>query len=400
MLTKRLKAWSRHELALSPEQAASLAESDLVLVQPRPSPGMWEVRTESRIGIVRGSDLEIRVEPHLPIPRLMFLLGYAADPKGWRSFSAGFTESEELWPAITNGFATHALKAIEPSPLRGYVTRDEQATAFRGRVRHGRQIARSFGLPLPLHLTFDDFELDVPENRFLYTAARFLLRFPALPGRLRHRLRRICLELDGVSEIPVPLRTQAPALTRLNRHYSAALRLAELILSNASVSGEAGRTLSIGFNFDMNRVFEDFVSTAMVVSGRRLGRSVSLQYSRKFLDEGRHIRLIPDITWWQNGRCTGVADAKYKELSSRSLPNADAYQMLAYCIALGIPSGYLIYARDDLAQPMRDHHISEAAVTIHVRSLDLTAEPDDLLGQVDRLALNLADLTRARDVTQ
>jgi 5-methylcytosine-specific restriction enzyme subunit McrC len=41
-----------------------------------------------------------------------------------------------------------------------------------------------------------------------------------------------------------------------------------------------------------------------------------------------------------------VADAKYKlEYSAGRYPNADHYQMLAYCTALEVPIAWLVYAQ-------------------------------------------------------
>jgi 5-methylcytosine-specific restriction enzyme subunit McrC len=100
------------------------------------------------------------------------------------------------------------------------------------------------------------------------------------------------------------------------------------------------------------------------------------------------LRLKPDITWWHAGTCQAVIDAKYKALEVSGIPNADAYQMLAYCIAFGLDSGYLVYARDAGQEPL-DHVIRGSEITIHVRSIDVECEPADVLAQVDALAYEL-----------
>ena len=38
-----------------------------------------------------------------------------------------------------------------------------------------------------------------------------------------------------------------------------------------------------------------------------------------------------------------VADTKYKELEAQKIVHEDLYQLLAYCVALGLPTGLLIY---------------------------------------------------------
>lgn len=96
----------------------------------------------------------------------------------------------------------------------------------------------------------------------------------------------------------------------------------------------------------MNKVFENFVSTALTDALAPFGGAVRLQYSGRHLDRERALRLIPDITWWHHGRVRAIIDAKYKRLADARFPNADAYQMLAYCTGFALPQGYLIYARD------------------------------------------------------
>ena len=78
-------------------------------------------------------------------------------------------------------------------------------------------------------------------------------------------------------------------------------------------------------------------------------------------------------------------DAKYK-LASRGggYPNADHYQMLAYCTALGVDVGWLAYAHG--IRPITERAIQNSSVRIVEYPLDLSADPQALLNQVRRLA--------------
>jgi hypothetical protein len=62
-------------------------------------------------------------------------------------------------------------------------------------------------------------------------------------------------------------------------------------------------------------------------------------------DEAGRVRVLPDIVWKTGGTAVAVADAKYKAEKPAGYPNADLYQLLAYCTALGLRCGHLIYAR-------------------------------------------------------
>jgi 5-methylcytosine-specific restriction enzyme subunit McrC len=381
-----IHAWSKSApLALSNEQIADIELSGLGDVMASPEGG-HTVRTNSCVGVLVTDEIELRVVPHLPIPRLMFLLGYAKDPNGWKRLVTTFDEVDDLLSAIASGFSWHATWALDRGVLRGYLHRDERETALRGRIRFGDQIARG-GLPLPLEVSYDDFTEDVVENRMLRTAASLVLRLPRLPEQARRKLLRLRAVLAEVSELPIGRPVETPAITRLNERYAPALALAELILSSVSVGSGAGTTASTTFIFDMNKVFENFVTIALGESMRRHGGELRDQVTEKGLSQ--HIALKPDLAWHRNGAWEAVLDVKYKPLYGESFPNGDAYQMLAYTLAYELDKGWLIYAREPGQQSV-EHVIPSAGKTLVVTALDVAREPDHLLADVDSLADRIA----------
>jgi 5-methylcytosine-specific restriction enzyme subunit McrC len=393
-MSQPIEAWSSATRTMTAEQAREVATSGLVAVGINEPPNNWLLTADSRVGVVAGGDWELRVVPRLAIPKLMFLLAYAVDRDGWRDSIASFRQEPDFLPPSPTGSPSTRTRAIEPGPLRGYVTVDERAYALRGRLRVADQIARASGLPLPLEITYDDYALDIPENRIVRGASDLLLRFPRLPASARKRLLRIRAVLEDVA--PAAGRVALPTITRLNRLYEPALRLGALILDQASISTDAGDVQSVSFVFDMNQVFEDFLSAALTEALRPHGGVVHLQYQREFLDHERALRLKPDITWWRGGHLHAVIDTKYKQLVDARFPNADAYQMLAYCAGLGQERGFLVYARD-ADQRSRTYRVRDGHTTIEVRAIDLEATPDEVLEQVGQLAREVARSSSGRD---
>lgn len=394
--TIQLDAWSEASVALPAEHADAIARSGLVKVLIEAPPDRWRLCSDSQVGVVFGPGWEVRVAPRLAIPKLMFLLAYAADPSGWRDAGPGFSVEEDLFASVASGFATQAERALARGPLRGYVPLDEQSVALRGRLRVGDQLARRASLPLPLEITYDDYTTDIPENRMLRGATETLVRLPLIPARVRKRLLRVRAELDGVSPtLPAPT-VEAPASSRLNARYRSALALAELILRGTSITTKKGEIASASFVFDMNAVFEDFLSATLQRALQRFGGQVRLQHGREHLDHERRIRLIPDITWWDGGRCRAVVDAKYKPLTDARFPNADAYQMLAYCTALQLDQGHLVYARD-AGQRDRTHTIRHSSKQVQVTAVDVERSPAAVLEQVERLAERIQSAANAHE---
>lgn len=99
-----------------------------------------------------------------------------------------------------------------------------------------------------------------------------------------------------------------------------------------------------------------------------------------------------DIVWRKYGAVRAVIDSKYKSLFAGStMPNADAYQMLAYCIGFGVRRGFLVYARDSLEHP-RLHKVKRHGYEIDVQAVDVEREPEEVLAQIDRIADIVASL--------
>jgi 5-methylcytosine-specific restriction enzyme subunit McrC len=96
----------------------------------------------------------------------------------------------------------------------------------------------------------------------------------------------------------------------------------------------------------------------------------------------------PDITWWSRRKCIAVVDAKYKALRLGEMPNADVYQMLAYCTAFGLPHGHLVYAASQ--ERPASHRIARTPITIAAHTVDLDVAIPELLTAVDVIADGLA----------
>lgn len=392
-------AWTPEELEMEERHAAELSGLGVVRVEPVQPPSSWRVVPDSKVGVLVGEGWELRIQPRLKVPKLLFLLAYSQHPESWRDIEASFGDVNELLDALAAGFAWHTGRALAPGPLRGYVHVEEREVGFRGRIRFGDQLARLAGLPIPLEVAYDDFTSNVPENRILLTATEILLRLPRIPPLARKRLLHTRYVLEGVAIYPASASVKRPLPTRLNERYAAALTLGMLVLKARATALETGDISSGTFLFDMNEVFESFLFAALsdAVLRRHSGRLE--RHHIAYLDVGEQaIQLKPDITWHSGGVCRAVIDAKYKSLvDKKTMPNADAYQMLAYCIGLGLPRGFLVYAKDSGEKP-GDYVVKRHGYEIAVRSIDVEQEPRELLDDVAALSDEIAgsvDLRRA-----
>ena len=375
-------------MRLADSEGVFLATSGIVTASPSLVQGEWLVAPTGKVGVARIGDVEIWIRPKLSIDRLIFLLGYARNPRGWQDVPVPVERAAELMTALAYAFARQAERAVQRGVLQGYRRTEEALPTLRGRLREADQLRRRFGLPIPLEVVFDDFTVDIPENQLLRTAALRLLRLPRLHRSVRRSLQRMAtVTLDAVTVIDRSQPSPRWQPNRLNGAYHVALRLAELVLAAESFEQRRGSVAVSGFLFDMPRVFEDFVCVALREALQPHGGRVELQY-RTHLDHGEQVAMRPDLAWLMNGQPIAVVDAKYKAEKPAGFPDADLYQMLAYCTALGLSEGHLVYARGNEV-PAR-YVVRNAGVRIVCHALDLDAEPSALLAQVAELAVGVA----------
>lgn len=379
------------------EQARELQRTNLVEVRPEGA-GIWRLLPSGTVGAVRVGDLQVQVLPKegVRIRHLLFLLGYARDP-GFRPENVSATADDRLWPALAESMCRAAERALVHGVLQGYRTVDDTLRTVRGRIRISDQMSRHPGMMLPLEVTYDEFTVDTAENRLLRTALRKISQFPEITTNIRRRLMHLDARLEGVNVLPPGSVLPSWLPTRLNERYQPALNLAEVVLRHMATRTGPGGLIVASFVVSMWKVFEDFVTTALTRALSAIPGSTQSQY-RTHLDSPRFghprgdITMAPDIVHTDvHGRARMVYDAKYKMASPHSnYSNADYYQMLAYCTALQLPAGWLIFARGHKRETARQ--IRHTNITVNEFPLDLAVAPSALLEQVDELALRSAGI--------
>jgi 5-methylcytosine-specific restriction enzyme subunit McrC len=357
---------------------------------------VFALTTTRKIGAITVDTLTVRVEPKTPISRLIWMMGYVRDPAWWSQHTALADTDTDLVSALAEAFAVAAEHATARGLISGYREVEESGPALRGRLRAGDQITRRFGLALPVEIRFDEYDEDISENQLLLAATLTLLGSAVVPPRLQARLARLRRSFADVTP-PTPGAEPSPARTRLNDRYHWAMQLAELITSHRSIEHRIGNVIVRGFVLDMWTVFEDFLMTTTAAVIARHGGRGARPGARpaRYLDHGRTVAIEPDLTWYDAvDKPVTVIDAKYKTLTTARLgPNADMYQLTAYCTALGLREGYLIYAKGGI-EP-RSIDIIGADITIYCHALDLTAPPAELLASIEMLVEEMG--TRHRD---
>jgi 5-methylcytosine-specific restriction enzyme subunit McrC len=382
-LELREHRWARG-VALTLHERATLSGVRDVLVVQRLD-GAYDVKPGSTIGSLVIDGRPVLIKPKIGFERALFLVSYAIDRGLWREEDAPFAKESLIVDAVASAFARATSRALQRGLLEGYRATEDSLHTVRGRIRIADQLRTRLGLVPPIEVAFDEFTADIAENRVVKAALYTLRRLGVRSAHVSSSLRGLEARFEEVSlvdyrGVPVP----QFVYTRLNGHYRTALSLARLILESSSYELKGGEVTAGAFTIDMNKAFEDFVvialREALGVSGSVLPQGV---HGRLWLDTDRRVELLPDLSWWSGPRCDFVGDVKYKrtDLDGES---ADLYQLLAYVVASGLDEGLLIYAAGE--DEATTHTVSLLGARLHVKALELTGGPDEILAEIDSLA--------------
>lgn len=381
-------------IQLPADVAEALAACQLVQLVRTERAGWWEASALKHIGVVNVGGWQVVIEPKIGMNRLVFLMGYARSPTFWRDDRVRLDDESDLPEALADAFLRLTKVAVGQGLLKGYRVVEESLPVLRGRIREADQLRRRWGRDLPLEVRYDEFTVDIPENQLLLAAAVRLLRTPGLHHRHRAAFQRLRTQFADV-ELPTAgvLPTWVP--TRLNVRYQPALELAELILAGHSFEQRVGDLLVTGYLFNMATIFEDFVVVALSEALKPYGGRTR-RYST-YLDEAEQVPMKLDFVWLVDDQPVIVADAKYKAEKPSGFPNADLYQMLAYCTVLGLGEGHLIYAKGN--ERAREHVVRLSGIRLVTHTVDLTEPPAVLISSVETMASALRGCERDVDVT-
>jgi len=402
----RKAAWGKMKRILLSEYARSepveLARDELaglqgvapaIRVEPSPeSEDLYVLTPDSHVGVIRLGRLTLEIRPKLPIDRFFFILSYAVDPSLWRDELVEFSPEDTVLEAVAPAFCRLVARATYRGLLHGYRTEEDALPLVRGRIRFNDQIRQRHGRLLPVEIRFDEFTEDINENRILLAALHCLGRLPLRSAAVRRGLHEIAAAFHAVTPIKYGQQhIPSVSISRLNRHYEPAINLARLIIQCGSPELGGAGVAGTCFLVDMNEVFEMFVHRALKEALHLTDAEFPRGASGLRLDEAGAVRLEPDLSWWREGRCRFVGDAKYKKVNVQGVKHPDLYQLLAYLTGADLPAGVLVYAAGE-GEPAQ-HVVRHSDKMLIVESLDLAGAPDSILQQISQLAGRIRELS-------
>lgn len=345
-----------------------------VLINPGPYVGV--------VGMPSGQVLQIR--PKVPVANALYMLSVAyeqLDPFMLAEADTGTLDG--VLSVIARYFVGQVEELIAKGLLRGYQEQEANLSSVRGRISIVEDIRQNHVLRHRVHCRFSELVWDIPENRVIRQVARRLMGLGFEP-----KLRQMLVALDETLMEVVPGEMTVTDIDRfsyhrMNAHYRSVHRLCRMVLDLVSPTERGAGASTPSFLLDMNRLFERYVAVSLQTSGR--GCLDVLDQYRTSLDVAGRVPIRPDLVVVDRGSRIRIIDCKYKRLGEGEHRQADLYQMIAYCTALDVGQGMLVYPRH-LADIRNDVNVRAVEMSVREWSLDLSGDIASMQRAVELLA--------------
>jgi 5-methylcytosine-specific restriction enzyme subunit McrC len=340
--------------------------------------------------LVLPSGRRVEARPRVGVANLLYMLAVAYRmPAEFREPVSIFAPFDELVEAVVRYYADLVDDLIAGGLYRAYMDTEENLLTVRGRILFASDARRNFVLRQRTYCRFSEFTWDIPENQVLRHVATLVEGWTFRNEALRVRMRRIIGELDELTPVQFQSRDldQFVYYRQLQR-YERPHALCRLLLEGTTLSEVAGEAPFQTFLIDMNKLFESFVTQALIdrtPSAVRVNAQATVP-----LDMDSKVPMRPDlvVVAARSNRVLHVADCKFKRLVSEEYKNHDHYQLLAYCTALNVTSGTLIYPLHEV-EVADSVQVRHSDAVIRTTTINLAGSVADLEKECDRVACEL-----------
>jgi 5-methylcytosine-specific restriction enzyme subunit McrC len=358
-----------------------------ITLTPSLEPGLYDLNPGSFVGVVRlASGLTLDLLPKVPLYNVMWMIAEVerleADVLHPLHRPVRINTFDDILEPIARSFVEQVEHLIDRGLYRTYIEVEENLTAIRGRIDFPQDLSRNVVLRHRTYCRFTEFSWDVPENQVIRQVVRKLARW-GFSSRLTGRLLALDRQMEDVRLMNFgPQDVDRFHYSRQSEHYRPLHRFCQLFLNGFSLSEQVGDSPFDGFVMDMNLLFERFIALMLeqeFSGGWQLDRQESFDLFR-----GHAMKIRPDLLLTHHGLRAMVGDTKYKRRKGID-GGDDYYQMIAYCIVLGLGNAMLIYPRHlvDIDQRLT---VWGSDIRIHETSIDLRESREAIRAGIATLA--------------
>jgi 5-methylcytosine-specific restriction enzyme subunit McrC len=236
-------------------------------------------------------------------------------------------------------FLNELDELIKKGIKRDYLSIQDNQKFLKGKLLISEHIKRNFAHKERFFVEYDEYIEDILENRIIKTTLKKLNNL-SLSLKLQKRIREFLFIFSGVREIYNLNELKNINLDRTKSYYKRVIDICKIFLTDSSYSLYLGKNINFSLLFDMNKLFESFVSYWF----KRFYPEAKLQdKSYHLLHQGskNFYQLRPDIVVGNK-----IFDTKWKIIKSfNDISGSDLYQMYAYAKKYNSKEVTLIYPK-------------------------------------------------------
>jgi len=328
--------WGDTELPDGDSKSAASA----IRVEPYGA-GQWSVRVNDAIGVIVLDDLQLVVEPKIPLPHLLYLFAKSGQfPRLDEEGRGAIASSLDLWTLVASWFMTGVERLLRQELMRDYQNLFDELSAVRGRLEPVPTASLYYSGRLAVACEFDEFGFDTPLNRVLKAAAVAVAGSRFLEQELSRRAIRVLARMTEVG--PLQAADLAAQVDRRTGHYREPFALARQVVSGS------GRDVSEGVESAWTfliRTPEMVEAGIRAVLAERLPGVLVTKEARTAI--GSKLTFNPDLVF---NHGAWVGDVKYK-LAGADWSRGDLYQAIAFAEAFRTRRACVVlFGRSDQAE--------------------------------------------------
>ncbi len=334
---------------------------------------------------------------------LFSLLSFAGMIPYYKSGMSQYGKERDFFEFLIALFLTDLETVIGPHFHHEYMTESDELSHIKGKLDFQQQAMKLSSQLHTFSCTFDEFSIDNPLNRLIKATLQRIRDLCRNEENKKRAFNYYSLMHDIQDEEINPAYLSQLHFNRLNEDFKGIVEFCWMILFGSTYSVEQGPQSYYALIFDMNLVFEKYITKLLRHSLQEYtfhyqeDLHLASDHHPEFIYTRNKKRLIPDIIVKEQGISIGIIDTKYKpDLSKGYISNADTYQMMAYCVANESDKALLLYpklpAQDELKE--RGHFIvldklekekkTDRCIHIFARSIQMLDERGRILKRLTK----------------
>ena len=295
------------------------------------------------------------------------------------------TDRLDLFEIFIKMFLDEVTVLTKQGLKSAYSTIENNERFCKGKLLTSQDIKHNLVTRERFYVSYDDFNINRPENRLIKTTLRFLLK---ASNDMQNRLyaTRLLSFFEGVEySFSCDADFSKCFPDRSMNHYERALSWCRVFLKGNSFTAFAGSHVALALLFPMEKVFESFVAAKFrkLISRKVNLRTQDTTYSL-FDSPNRAFALRPDIVLDFDGYKV-VLDTKWKLLSDKAsnwgISQSDMYQMYAYGRKYEAERVVLLYPDSEKVSKKDMGYLSNDNVKVDVAFIDLK-DPDNSITKI------------------